>query len=144
MKTTSLISLGLFLGIGVALSGCVSAPIGGAKQTEAKGSIRAGKRTQVLSVSFLKPDCTFASYPYTAVVKPSTHGKIEITHGTVKAHFPSDDPMHLCNGKPAEGTTVYYTPDAGFSGEDQFTIRMTGLNAANGVADHTIKIRVVK
>ncbi|MBN8950378.1 MULTISPECIES: hypothetical protein [unclassified Rhizobium] len=144
MKTISLIPLALLLGAGMALSGCVSAPIGGAKQTEAKGSIRAGKRTEVLSVSFLKQDCTFASYPYTAVVKPSSHGKVDITRGTVKAHFPSDDPMHMCNGKPAQGTLVYYTPNAGFTGNDQFTLRMTGLNAANGVADHTVKIRVVK
>ncbi len=144
MKTISLISLGLLLGAGMALSGCVSAPIGGARQTETKGSIRAGKRTEVISVSFLKPDCTFSSYPYTAVVKPSSHGKVEITHGTVKAHFPNDEPMHMCNGKPAQGTVVYYTPDAGFTGNDQFTLRMTGLNAANGVAEHTMKIRVVK
>ena len=144
MKTISLIPLALLLGAGMALSGCVSAPIGGAKQTEAKGSIRAGKRTEVLSVSFLKQDCTFASYPYTAVVKPSSHGKVDITRGTVKAHFPSDDPMHMCNGKPAQGTLVYYTPNAGFTGNDQVTLRMTGLNAANGVADHTVKIRVVK
>ena len=144
MKTISLIPLALLLGAGMALSGCVSAPIGGAKQTEAKGSIRAGKRTEVLSVSFLKQDCTFASYPYTAVVKPSSHGKVDITRGTVKAHFPSDDPMHMCNGKPAQGTLVYYTPNAGFTGNDQFTLRMTGLNAANGVADHTVKIRVDK
>ncbi|MBB3288557.1 MULTISPECIES: Ig-like domain-containing protein [unclassified Rhizobium] len=144
MKTISLISLGLSLSAAIALSGCVSAPIGGAKQTETKGSIRAGKRTQVMSVSFLKPDCTFSSYPYTAIVKPSSHGKVEITHGSVKAHFPSDEPMHMCNGKSAEGTIVYYTPDAGFAGADQFTIRMTGLNAANGVAEHTLKIHVVK
>lgn len=144
MKTRSWIYLGAFVSMGLMLSGCVSAPIGGAKQTEAKGSIRAGKRIQVGGVSFLKPDCTFASYPYTAVVKPSSHGKIDITHGPVRANFPKDEPMHVCNGKQAEGTIVFYTPNPGFTGNDQFTIRMTALNASNGVIDHTVSVRVVK
>ncbi|MEZ2223379.1 Ig-like domain-containing protein [Rhizobium sp. RCC_161_2] len=142
MNAKSLISLGLFLGIGVAVSSCVSAPLGGTKQVETTLSIRAGKRTEAVTAWFLHPDCTFSSYPYVGLIEPSSHGKVDIVHGTVTPHFLNNTQMYMCNRKQVGGAIIYYTPDAGFTGNDQFTVRITGLRDGNGVRDHSVKIRV--
>lgn len=143
MKTTSLISLGLFLGIGVALSGCVSAPIGGAKQDQYSHRVISGKKTALGMASSVKRDCTFNSYPYTAVVKQPSHGKVTFEHGTVHVKYDKDSDAYICSGKPVEGTTIYYTSDPGFVGTDQFTLRVTVLYGSK-VSDENLTVKVVK
>lgn len=144
MKTTSLISLGLFLGIGVALSGCVSAPIGGAKQIQFSTRIAPGKKTKITGASLVKQDCTFASFPYTGIIKPPAHGKVEVEHGPVAAKFPKDSPAHVCSGKTVQGNNIFYTSNPGFVGTDQFTVRLTGLNTDGTVQDGTFVVHVGK
>lgn len=145
MKTTiSLISMGLLLGAATALSGCVSAPIGGAKQSQHSRQISMGKKTKMSSAFLVKHDCTFAAFPYTGVVKPPAHGKVDVEHGLVTAKFPKDSNAFLCSGKMVQGNIIYYTPNPGFSGADQFTMRMTGLNTDGTVTDDTFVIRVGK
>ncbi|NTF41119.1 MULTISPECIES: hypothetical protein [Rhizobium] len=144
MKTTSLISLGLFLGIGVALSGCVSAPIGGAKQSHFSSRIAPGKKTKITSTSLVKQDCTFAGFPYTGVVKEPAHGKVDVEHGPVAAKFAKDSPAFICSGKTVQGNIIFYTPNPGFAGTDQFTIRLTGLNTDGTVQDGTFVVHVGK
>ena len=135
---------GALTGIAAVTSSCVSAPLGGARHTETTLNISGSKRTEAFTVSFLKRDCTFSSYPYTGVVEPSRHGKIEIEHGKVTPHFSLSTDKYMCNHRRVEGTIVYYTPDVAFVGSDQFTVRVTGLHDARGVSDHVVKIRVVK
>ncbi|MBB6482928.1 hypothetical protein [Rhizobium lusitanum] len=142
MKTTSLISLGLFLGIGVALSSCVGAPISGAKQSQFSVRVAPGKKTKITSTSLVKQDCTFAGFPYTGVIKDPTHGKVEIEHGPVASKFPKDSNAYLCSGKTVQGNIIYYTSNAGFTGTDQFTLRLTGLNTDGTVQDGTFKVHV--
>ncbi|NLS17891.1 hypothetical protein HGP16_15110 [Rhizobium sp. P40RR-XXII] len=144
MKTVSLISLGLFLSATMAFSGCVSAPIGGAKQSQFSRQIAPGKKTKITSASLVKQDRTFAGFPYTGVVKAPAHGKIEVEHGPVAAKFPKDSNAYLCSGKAVQGNIVYYTPNPGFSGTDQFTMRLTGLNTDGTVQDGTFIVHVGK
>ena len=132
----------LLVGIGLTLSSCVGAPLAGTKHLETTLSTRAGKRTEAVTAWFLHHDCTFSSYPYVGVVKPSSHGKVDIVHGPVTPHYSSNSEMYMCNRRQVGGAIIYYTPDAGFTGDDQFTIRITGLRDANGVSDRTVKIRV--
>lgn len=143
MNVKSFIYLGALAGVGAVLSSCVSAPIGGTKVSESKGTVRSGQRVQVAAISLIKPDCTYASYPYVAIVKSSSHGKIDMTHGMVHAKYASDSPVGMCKN-PVQGTMVFYTSDPGFTGTDQFTIRYTGLNVEGGVKDNVMTVRVVK
>ncbi|NLR95219.1 hypothetical protein HGP17_00040 [Rhizobium sp. P38BS-XIX] len=142
MKTISLISMGLLLGAATALSSCVSAPIGGAKQSSFSRQVPAGKKTKITSASLVKQDCTFAGFPYTGVVKPPAHGKIDIEHGPVAAKFSKDSPAYICSGKSVQGNIISYTPNPGFSGTDQFTVRLTGLHTDGTVQDGTFVVRV--
>ena len=144
MKNISLMSLGLILGAGLALSGCVSAPLGGAKQSQFSGHIAPGKKTKITSASLVKQDCTFAGFPYTGVVKPPAHGKVDIEHGPVVAKFPKDSTAYLCTGKTVQGNNIFYTPKPGFAGTDQFTIRLTGLHTDGTVQDGTFIVHVGK
>ncbi len=142
MKNISLISLGLILTAGVALSGCVGTPIGGAKQSHFSGSVAPGKKTKITSTSLVKQDCTFAGFPYTGVIKQPAHGKVDVEHGPVAAKFPKDSNAYLCSGKTVQGNIVYYTPNPGFSGTDQFTLRLAGLNTDGTVQDGTFTVHV--
>ncbi|GES42485.1 hypothetical protein RsS62_17370 [Rhizobium dioscoreae] len=144
MKNISLISLGLILTAGVALSGCVGTPIGGAKQSHFSGSVAPGKKTKITSTSLVKQDCTFAGFPYTGVIKQPAHGKVDVEHGPVAAKFPKDSNAYLCSGKTVQGNIVYYTPNPGFSGTDQFTLRLAGLNTDGTVQDGTFTVHVGK
>lgn len=144
MKSISLISLGLMLAAGMALSGCVGTPIGGAKQSHFSGSAAPGKKTKITSTSLVKQDCTFAGFPYTGVIKQPAHGKVDIEHGPVTAKFSKDSTAYLCSGKTVQGNIVYYTPNPGFSGTDQFTLRLTGLNTDGTVQDGTFTVHVGK
>jgi hypothetical protein len=144
MKTISLMSLSLLLGAGMALSGCVGAPIGGAKQSQFSRQIAPGKKTKITSASLVKQDCTFAGFPYTGVVKPPAHGKIDVEHGPVAANFPKGSPAYVCSGKSVQGNVIYYTPNPGFSGIDQFTMRLTGLNTDGTVQDGMFTVHVGK
>lgn len=132
----------VFIGTAAVMSSCVSAPLSGTKQLETTFTIRAGTRTEAVTAWFLHHDCTFSSYPYVAVVKPSSHGKVEVVHGPVTPHYSSNSEMYMCNRRQVGGAIIYYTPYAGFTGDDQFTIRITGLRDSNGVSDRTVKIRV--
>jgi hypothetical protein len=135
-------SLGLLVGGSLALSSCVGTPLAGAKHFETTLSIHAGQRTEAVTVSFLHRDCTFSSYPYVGLIKPSSHGKVDVVHGPVTPHYARNSEMYMCNRKQVEGAIVYYTPNTGFAGNDQFTVRITGLRDGNGVSDRTVKIRV--
>ncbi|HEY0122231.1 MAG TPA: hypothetical protein VGC14_10820 [Rhizobium sp.] len=144
MKTISLISLGAFIGIGMSLSGCVSAPIGGAKQSQFAVRAASGKKTPITSTSLVKPDCTFGGFPYTGIIKPPAHGKIDIEHGPVRSKYDKDSIAFICSGKPVKGNIIFYTSDPGFVGTDQFTVRLSGLNTDGTVQDGTFMIRVGK
>lgn len=144
MKTTSLISLGLFLGVGMALSGCVSAPISGAKQTQFSKRIAPGTKTKITGASIVKQDCTFAALPYTGIIKPPAHGKVDVEHGPVAAKFAKESPAFVCSGRPVQGNNIFYTPNPGFVGTDQFTVRLTGLNTDGKVQDATFVLHVGK
>ncbi|MGG6898583.1 Ig-like domain-containing protein [Rhizobium sp. BR 315] len=142
MKTKSLTALSPLVGIGLALSSCVGAPLGGTNHVETTLSTRAGKRTEAITAWFLHHDCTFSSYPYVGVIEPSSHGKVDVVHGPVTPRYSRNSEMYLCNRRQVGGAIIYYTPDAGFTGNDQFTVRITGLRDANGVRDHSVKVRV--
>jgi hypothetical protein len=143
MKNIALISLRAFIGIGVALSGCVSTPLDGAKQNQYSHRAISGKKTALGMAASVKRDCTFNSYPYTGILKQPSHGKVTFEHGPVRVKYDKDSDVYICSGKPVEGTTVYYTSDPGFTGTDQFTLRMTVLYA-NKVNDENLTIQVVK
>ncbi|WFU02636.1 hypothetical protein QA648_02290 [Rhizobium sp. CB3171] len=136
MNTISLISLSAFLGIGLTLSGCVGTPIDGTKQNQYSHRAISGKKTALGMVASVKRDCTFDAYPYTGIIKQPSHGKVRVK-------YDKDSDAYVCSGKPVEGTTVYYTSDPGFTGTDQFTLRMTVLYA-NKVSDENLTIQVVK
>jgi hypothetical protein len=144
MKTRSLIYLSAFLSAGMALSGCVSAPIGGAKQSQFSGRIAPGKKTRITGASLVKPDCTFAGFPYTGIIKQPTHGRIDIEHGPVAAKFPKGSNAYFCSGKSVQGNNIFYTSNPGFVGTDQFTARLTGLNTDGTVQDRTFVVHVGK
>ena len=133
-----------FIAVLPALSGCVSAPIGGAKQNSQTVKVISGKKTAVGSSSLVKQDCTFASYPYNGVVKPPAHGKLDIEHGTTHPRFAKDSMAYLCSNKAVNGNIIYYTSNPGFVGSDQYTLRVTGLNSANPLEDENVSVKVVK
>lgn len=144
MKPRSLIYLSAFLSAGMALSGCVSAPIGGAKQSQFSGRAAPGKKTRITGASLVKPDCTFAGFPYTGIIKQPAHGRIDIEHGPVAAKFPKGSNAYFCSGKSVQGNNIFYTSNPGFVGTDQFTARLTGLNTDGTVQDRTFVIHVGK
>lgn len=143
MKTRSLIHLSAFLSVGMALSGCVSAPLAGTKQNQYSHKVISGKKTALGMTASVKRDCTFNSYPYAAVIKQPSHGKVTFEHGTVHVKYDKDSDAYMCSGKPVEGTTVYYTSDPGFTGTDEFTMRLTVLYASS-VSDESVTLKVVK
>ncbi|MGV1835042.1 hypothetical protein ACQZ6C_09795 [Rhizobium rhizogenes] len=144
MKPGSLIYLSAFLSVGMALSGCVSAPIGGAKQSQFSGRVAPGKKTRITGASLVKPDCTFAGFPYTGIIKQPAHGKVEVEHGPVAAKFPKGSNAYFCSGKSVQGNNIFYTSNPGFVGTDQFTARLTGLNTDGTVQDRTFVVHVGK
>ncbi|MDE1996087.1 MAG: hypothetical protein KGI75_26550 [Rhizobiaceae bacterium] len=144
MKSLSLMSVAAFIGVGMALSGCVGTPISGAKQQQFSPRVVSGKKTKITGASLVKQDCTFASYPYTGIVTQPNHGKIDIEHGPVASKFPKDSPAYICSGKPVQGNIIYYTSNPGFTGTDQFTTRLTGLNTDGTVQDATFVVHVSK
>ncbi|MEZ2222288.1 Ig-like domain-containing protein [Rhizobium sp. RCC_161_2] len=144
MKPRSLIYLGAFLSVVMALSGCVSAPIGGAKQIQFSGKVAPGKKTRITSASLVKQDCTFASFPYTGIIKQPARGKIDIEHGPVASKFSKDSTAYMCSGRTVQGNIIFYTPNPGFVGTDQFTVRLTGLNTDGTVQDGTFVVHVGK
>jgi hypothetical protein len=136
--------LSAFLSVGMALSGCVSAPIGGAKQIQYSRNVGSGKKTHITGASLVKPDCTFATFPYTGIVKQPAHGKVEVEHGPVAATFPKGSNAYICSGKTVQGNNIFYTSNPGFVGTDQFTVRLTGLNTDGTVQDGTFVVHVGK
>jgi hypothetical protein len=125
------------------LSGCAGLPDPTAKVRETKATAVSGKRTKISSTAHIKADCEFAGYPYTAAIKQPAHGKIEVVHEEVRVHYPKDGPGYVCSGKPVQGNAVYYTPDPGYTGTDQFTIRLSALRVAR-VDDDNVTVTVVK
>jgi hypothetical protein len=137
------LSLRITILLSIGLSGCVSAPLGGAKEKSVHGTIASGKRTRIGTQAFVKGDCTFEAYPYTHVEVASSHGTIEIVHEEVRVKFEADSSASVCSNRPVQGSAVYYTPNPGYTGPDHFSLRGTGMRTGK-VYDLTYDINVVK
>lgn len=124
------------------LAGCVDMAVGD-KISESKATAISGKKTKISATANIKADCEFSSYPYTAAIKPPAHGKIEVEHEEVRVEYPKDSIAYICSNKPVQGNAVYYTPDPGFTGTDEFTLRLSALHSS-GVQDRKVTVRVVK
>ena len=82
-----------------------------------KVTVPANRKSMVGShVVFSRDTCSGGTIPNLRVGRKPAHGKVEFR--TVSGKLTDG----RCAGKPMKGKAVYYTPQRGFKGKDNFTV----------------------
>jgi hypothetical protein len=104
---------------------CLTAPLDRAFADAFDVSVRSGEKKRVHQYIHWNKDCSSRTGIVRVVNKPQ-HGKLVPSeeNGIIKRNrFRPDD--LACVGKPIRAFIVYYQSDAGFHGQDRFTIEAT-------------------
>lgn len=83
-----------------------------------------GKPLKISHFISVNPDCSSKGYTVLRVITPPENGKISFVQSvdfTSPRLRPGTDFSH-CNNKRIAGTSLIYTPNAGFIGDDKTTI----------------------
>ncbi|OBZ96200.1 hypothetical protein ADU59_07530 [Pararhizobium polonicum] len=84
-------------------------------------SIPANRESAINFVTGVTPSCRNIGKPKMKVVKEPAHGSVRFQWTKYKIGNIS----RLCDGKPAWGMAILFTPQPGFRGKDSFTFGMS-------------------
>lgn len=85
-----------------------------------EATVRAGKATTLSSFAiYNRANCGFAAKPKWTVTGGPAHGKVSVQWARIRLGQTDGD---ACDGKPAMGMLITYTPDRGYRGPDKFKI----------------------
>lgn len=94
-------------------------------------------RTLVFSAYSHNPDCSVGEIPVARIKKRPAKGEAEIEEGSGYSHYPKDSQLYECNKRQTLMSNVFYTPDKGFKGSDNFEVEI--FAAGNS---RTVRFRV--
>jgi hypothetical protein len=104
---------------------------------EARGTrVKSGEANRVFVMSGFKSDCSFAGHPDLQLDTRPSKGQVSFKQGDA-AHIQYSLSGN-CVGQSVEGTGIYYTPVAGQTGTDTFTV--TGRIGSNEPATRTFHV----
>lgn len=108
----------------LALALMVASAIGNAHaQDDIALEVRANTRTLLGSTALVGPDCTLMANT-TRIIQRPKHGIVDIR---VEPHTigADDERLRQCQGIEINGVAIYYQPEPGFRGEDDFALTWT-------------------
>ena len=83
----------------------------------------------------LQYNCTSVGKSTVVVLEQPRHGAVSIENGKAYTDFPQGDPRSACNAFPADGTLVFYQPNADYHGADSMTLSVL-VPAAGATTRH--------
>jgi len=118
-----------------------AAAANGVQLSEEQSNAVSGERTKMGKTYYLNPDCSVALVPKETVLQKPLHGTVAFEKTLVFPNY-RGGPLAKCNSKKVLGMQEYYTPAKGYSGQDQYKIRVSYKNGL--VNDVTIHVNVIK
>lgn len=80
-----------------------------------------GIRIKTTHLHAVEPDCSTMQVNL-KLTSPPSHGRVELVKETGFAAFPQSSKFMKCNDKPVAGTSIYYTANETYAGDDRFVI----------------------
>lgn len=113
----------------------------GIKTTEDHSKALSGERTLMGRSYNLNPDCSLATLPAERILQAPAHGSVDIVEASIFPNYKSGAHMK-CNARKAPGIEEYYTSKSGYSGNDEYKLRVSYRNGQ--ITDVTVKVNVIK
>ena len=101
-------------------------------------TVPAGVPRQVWFSVSLNEDCSLMGEDVNRVVVAPEHGRATTRRAVVHPIFAATNPRHVCNTKSVTAPTIWYTPQAGYVGEDTMTVE----TIAAGGSSRTVTINI--
>jgi hypothetical protein len=87
-------------------------------------TVPAGEKRQLAFFTSVNPDCSVDGDFTVRLVKPASHGDVEIEPGLGYTSYGRGDQRYRCNLAPEEGYRVNYISASGYAGDDLFEIEV--------------------
>lgn len=86
--------------------------------------IFSGSESRIAAMTYINPDCSSGLAPEVRIVSPPANGDVRLQQETAPLARGPNDPMARCNGKPADGVTIYYKSKSGYTGTDTVMVEV--------------------
>ena len=86
-------------------------------------------------------DCSSKGNTTIRVTSGPSHGAVNMHKEKSFPNYPADDRFSVCNNRKVEGVAVRYRPEAGFVGDDYFSLDVIFPSGKEMTTDYQITVK---
>ena len=100
----------------------------------------AGQRRQIALFFSLNLDCSSMGLATVTTVEAAQHGTVTVGRGMGMPNFPQNSTRFECNKGQAEGTSIVYEPNPGFTGNDSLSVDIVYADKSSAKRRYSINV----